>query len=84
MKRSRYLVALLSIVLLLACELPPLLQTPTPTPVPLAPQVIQVSPERGEELQVNAPIQLVFDQPMDKTSVEEAFSIEPRVSGTLV
>ncbi len=79
------LVTVLTIgTLLLSCQLPPLLGTPTPTPQPLAPRVIQVAPERGEELQVNAPIQVVFDQPMDKSSVEEAFTIEPRVSGTLV
>ncbi len=79
------LVSILTIcMLLLSCRLPSILRSPTPTPQPLAPQVIQVSPERGEELRVNAPIQLVFDQPMDKPSVEEAFTIEPAVPGTLV
>jgi uncharacterized protein YfaS (alpha-2-macroglobulin family) len=56
--------------------------TPTPTPLPpLPPQVIQVSPARGEEQILDAPIQIVFDQPMDARTVERAFSINPAVDG---
>jgi hypothetical protein len=55
---------------------------PTPTPLPpLPPQVIQVAPVRGEEQLLDAPVQLVFDQPMDAASVEAAFTIEPAVAG---
>jgi len=55
---------------------------PTPTPLPpLPPQVIQVSPARGEEQPLDAPLQMVFDQPMDEETVESAFSIEPQVAG---
>jgi uncharacterized protein YfaS (alpha-2-macroglobulin family) len=82
MKRSKYFIALLSIVLLLSCQLPPIIGTPTPTAAPLSPQVIQVTPERGEEQQLTAPIQVVFDQPMDRDSVEAAFAVEPAVAGT--
>jgi len=40
-------------------------------------------PERGEELQVDSPLVLTFDQGMDRLSVEDAFTIEPEVKGTL-
>jgi uncharacterized protein YfaS (alpha-2-macroglobulin family) len=74
-------------VLVLACQCPlPTIFGPTPTPTPrpdpLPPQVIQVIPERGEEQLLTAPIQLVFDQPMDQASVEDAFVIQPAISGT--
>ncbi|MCP4536321.1 MAG: hypothetical protein GY832_04170 [Chloroflexi bacterium] len=60
---------------------PPTL-TPTPTPLPpLPPQVIQIAPARGEELALDAPVMLVFDQPMDADAVEDAFTIEPAVPG---
>ena len=32
---------------------------------------------------LDAPLEITFDQPMDKESVEEAFSISPAVEGTL-
>ncbi len=49
-------------------------QTTTP------PIVLRSSPERGEEQPLDAPIELVFDQPMDRDSVERAFAIEPGAS----
>ncbi|MBN1936595.1 MAG: Ig-like domain-containing protein, partial [Anaerolineae bacterium] len=56
---------------------------PTPTPLPpTAPLLLYREPERGEELDVNSPLVLTFDQAMDKSSVEKAFSIEPEVKGT--
>jgi hypothetical protein len=73
---------------LLACLPLPIFRTPTPAltptppPPPVPPQVVQTMPERGEEQPLDAPIQLVFDQPMDPASVEMAFAIEPQVSGT--
>ncbi|RLC92976.1 MAG: alpha-2-macroglobulin, partial [Chloroflexi bacterium] len=85
--KNRFLVLLAIIVIFtLACQCPlssvltP--PTPTPPPEPLPPQVIQVMPERGEEQQLAAPVQLIFDQPMDAQTVEAAFTIEPAVSGT--
>ncbi len=73
--------------LALACRFGPR-PTPTPTPEatstplpPLPPQVIQVSPAPGEEQALDAPLQLVFDQPMDTDAVEAALDIEPDVNG---
>ena len=90
MQVKNRLTILLAIIVIftLACQCPlsSLLGKPTPTPTPppepLPPQVIQVMPERGEEQQLAAPIQLVFDQPMDAQTVEAAFTIEPAVAGT--
>jgi len=48
---------------------------------PLPPQVVQVTPAPGEEQPLDAPLQLVFDQPMDPASVQAAFAIEPSVPG---
>ncbi len=48
---------------------------------PLPPQVIQVTPAPGEEQPLDAPVQVVFDQPMDPESVQAAFAIEPAVAG---
>jgi len=78
------LVILGTLILACQCQLPSIFTTPTPTPTPLPslpPQVIQVMPARGEEQQLDAPLQLVFDQPMDEETVEAAFTIEPAVSG---
>jgi hypothetical protein len=56
--------------------------TPTPlpgyTPLPpgsVPPQIIERVPERGEELGLDQPIRLVFDQPMDHRSVESALVV---------
>ncbi|MEE8392164.1 MAG: Ig-like domain-containing protein, partial [Anaerolineae bacterium] len=71
--------------------------TPTATPFPtptmppytppphgtVSPVVIQRSPERGEELRPDAPIELVFDRAMDRASVEAAFNVSPEVPGKL-
>ena len=61
--------------------------TPPPyTPPPpgnVAPVVVQRTPEPGEELATDGTIQLVFDRPMDKRSVESAFLVGPDVSGSI-
>jgi len=60
--------------------------TPTPSPTPMpptAPILMSHQPDRGEELQVNAPLVLTFDQAMDQGSVEKAFAIQPPVAGSL-
>ena len=58
--------------------------TPTPVPTPLPPQpprVLHRSPERGQELDIQAPVVITFDQAMDRASVESAFDITPAVVG---
>ena len=56
----------------------------TPTPLPdytppaagsIPPYVLQRSPERGEELGIEQPIELIFDRPMDRSSVERAMVV---------
>jgi len=55
-----------------------------PTPeTPFPPLVVRTTPERGEEIALDAPIELSFDQAMDVDSVESAFNIEPPVDGKL-
>src|SRR5258708_38850811 len=48
----------------------------------LAPQVIDTIPARGEELPLANGVALYFDQSMDQSSVEAAFSAKPGVKGT--
>ncbi|HKZ87386.1 MAG TPA: Ig-like domain-containing protein [Anaerolineae bacterium] len=55
------------------------------TPVPdgiISPVVIQRSPETGQEQPPESPIELVFDRPMNRASVESAFQMYPAVAGT--
>jgi len=54
-----------------------------PPPDTVAPVVIQRTPERGEELPPGGAIELIFDRPMDKSSVEAAFLVGPDVSGNI-
>ena len=54
---------------------------PVTVPEPLPPRVVLVTPETGEEIPLDAPLQVVFDQPMDAAAVEAAFSIDPPVVG---
>ncbi len=62
-------------------ELPP--ASPTPMlPYP-APRLLFRAPEPGESHALDAPIELVFDQPMDAKSVAAAFAISPPVKGAL-
>lgn len=59
--------------------------TPTPSPTPMpptAPILMYRQPDRGEELKVDAPLVLTFDQAMNRGSVEKAFRVEPAVQGT--
>src|SRR5215212_10537404 len=48
----------------------------------LAPQVVETTPTRGEELPLSGEITFYFDQAMDKGSVEAAFKANPAVKGT--
>jgi uncharacterized protein YfaS (alpha-2-macroglobulin family) len=90
--QNRTIISLISAVATLSlacqCALPAILDgeptsapTATPEGEPLPPQVVYVAPARGEEQQLDVPVQFVFDQAMDADSVEDAFSIEPKVSG---
>ena len=58
--------------------------TPTLPPLPATqPLLLDRSPARGEEAELDGSIVLTFDQPMDPASTEAAFSIEPSVAGDL-
>jgi len=55
----------------------------TPEPIePQAPRLIAIEPAVGQELPVDAPIVLSFDQAMDPESVAEAWSLEPSSDGS--
>ncbi len=55
---------------------------PSPTPLPPSdPILVDYQPVRGEELQLDNPIILTFDQPMDERSVEKAVQVSPPVAG---
>jgi len=64
-----------------ACSGPPPTSTPTPLPAQ-PPRVVFRVPERGQELAIDAPIVLSFDQPMDRASVQSAFVVSPTVQGS--
>jgi len=59
----------------------PTIILPTVTPPPTAPQVLQTSPDRGEELAPDSAIVVRFDRPVDPDSVEMRF--EPEWSGKM-
>jgi hypothetical protein len=49
---------------------------PTPTPLPpINPIIIERRPARGEEAAVDGAIEISFDQPMDRDSVEAALNV---------
>lgn len=54
---------------------------PTPTREPLPPTVVNITPDRGEEQLIAAPVVVTFDQPMDPASTSSAFGIQPAVPG---
>ncbi len=54
---------------------------PTPTRTPLPPILVNVTPEPGQEQQLTQPVVLTFDQPMDPSTTQAAFSIQPEVDG---
>ncbi|MFN2226500.1 MAG: Ig-like domain-containing protein, partial [Anaerolineae bacterium] len=59
-------------------ETPP----PTLTPLPLpAPKLLSRSPAAGEQWRLDGPLTLTFDEPMDRASVEAAFTISPTIAG---
>ncbi len=54
--------------------------SPTPLP-PIAPNVIDRLPARGDVLAPNGAITVYFDAPMNRASVEAAFALAPQVKG---
>ncbi len=51
---------------------------PRPTPSePFPPLVLETAPEQGQEQPLDEPVEITFDQPMDRASVESSFAIEP-------
>lgn len=66
-----------------AAGTPAVVGGPTPTPRPLGnPILVDRAPAQGEELALDKPISLVFDQAMDRASVEQA--LELRANGALI
>ncbi len=56
-------------------------QAATPTPADsFPPLVVSILPEQGAEQPLDQPLELTFDQPMERDSVERAFAIEPGAS----
>lgn len=64
---------------------------PTPTPLPpdhqvpegvVSPVVVEHSPPAGAELPLDGMVELVFDRPMDRASVENAFQVSPALDGS--
>lgn len=54
-----------------------------PKAPPEPPAILSFSPAEGEEVKVDTPITITFNQPMDKVSVEKAFYITPQVKGSI-
>ena len=82
MLHKRLLIIVLLLSLLMAILATCHILRPAPE-APWPPLILRTTPEKGEELDLTKPIELTFDQPMDKASVEAAFTIEPSVEGTL-
>ncbi|MBN1123205.1 MAG: Ig-like domain-containing protein [Anaerolineae bacterium] len=93
--RTRRVVTFVGIILLLmavACNMPGCGTGPEPTPSatatptidvaqlpPTQPQIVLQRPYVGEELPLDGSIDVYFDQPMDRQSVEDALSIDPPI-----
>jgi hypothetical protein len=75
------LLPLLFVIWWIQRPFPPVPASLQPMPDPLPPRVIQSTPAPGEELPLDAALELVFDRPMDAASVEGAFQLSPPVAG---
>jgi len=51
---------------------------------PVPPSVIETSPAKGEELDPGGSLTLYFDQPMNRSTVEAAFRMQPAIIGSFV
>ena len=80
------------VIVALACQCGGITPTPvptipaiTPTPLPpVQPVVADHFPGKGDELAIDGAIDVYFDQAMDHTSVESAFSLTPAVTGSFI
>ncbi|CUS05059.2 putative Alpha-2-macroglobulin domain protein [Candidatus Promineifilum breve] len=62
----------------------PIVARPVPVEdIDWPPQVIASDPRPGQEVGLETPITVRFDQPMDQSSVEAAFTLDPPVAGEL-
>jgi len=75
------LLPLLFVIWLIQWPFPPVPASLRAMPDSMPPRVIQSTPAPGEELPLDAAIELVFDRPMDAASVEGAFQLSPPVAG---
>ncbi len=60
---------------------PKLAPTAVATVAPMPPMVATISPARGEEQPLDAPVMITFDQAMDPASTQAAFEITPPTAG---
>lgn len=83
---SRRPILLLMILTLFAAALIPdgAIRSQEPTDAEFPPAVIDVFPSGTVELLPNDPLTVTFDQPMDRASVEAAFSLSPDLPGLLL
>src|SRR5258708_31428812 len=56
-------------------------QNPAQNAELVAPRIILTTPAQREIVEPTSAIKLIFDQPMERTSVEAAFSIDPKIDG---
>ncbi len=83
MQPARFSVLLLLLLFSLSITyaVPPTVQSEADA---LPPQVIGVVPFPGEEMAVDVPLTVTFDQAMDRASVESAFGLDPTLEGVFV
>lgn len=67
--------------LLFTQESQPAQPTTTSTVEPLPPALVESNPPPGSIIGMDAPITLIFNQPMERTSVEASLSIIPNLGG---
>lgn len=53
--------------------------TPTATPEPLPPDLVEIDPPPGVELSLNRQLTLYFNQPMERTSVQQDLQVQSAV-----
>jgi len=89
-QKTLFLLLILSL-LFSACSLPGVAPTEiaspaTPTPIPqtLPPTVVETVPLNGSQIGTQEEIKFYFNQPMDRVSVEGAWSADPAVEGDFI
>ncbi len=80
-------IGIVALLILSACTLPggkTASGTPLPKPEslpPMPPAILETQPAAGSQIPLNAPITFYFNQPMDRKSVEAAWTIQPATAG---